>query len=183
MTSDFELLAERVLKSYLPDNAKIFGFGSNTLFQGNAQNKIRNLANKINLECNDRLINQIPSTSSKEEGLDVVGWIPFEDNNPNTIIILGQSACGKDWVGKQNETQRYDRFYNPYILPFFHAMLFPYNLNNNFRLFGFDKDITHNQLIFERRRIVFLSSEGVLSELTNSKRVVDKIIEYSEDIV
>lgn len=183
LTSEFEILSENILKSYLPENAKVYGFGSNTKFTGNAQDKIKDLAKEVNVQFNDRIVSQVSKRSSKEEGLDLIGWIPFEDNNPNTIIILGQCACGKDWFSKQNETLRYDRFYYPYLLQFTHAMFLSCDINNNGDVFEFDKDITFNHLIFERRRLINLAKPDIFNDLIYSKIIIEKSINYIEDIV
>lgn len=183
LTSDFEKLSEYILKAYLPNNANVYGFGSNSTFTGNAPDKIRKLAKEINLPINERIVSQVSIRNSKEEGLDVVGWIPFSDNNPNTIIILGQCACGKDWFGKQNETLRYDRFYLSYLLPFTHALFLSGDFRNNEGLFQIDKDFTQNQLIFERRRLIDLSQTDVLDALQYTNEIVEKSLSYFEDVV
>lgn len=183
LTSDFEKLSEHILKAYLPNNANVYGFGSNSTFTGNAQDKIRRLAEEINLQINERVVSQISIRNSKEEGLDVIGWIPFNDNNPNTIIILGQCACGKDWFGKQNETRRYDRFYSSYLMPFTHALFLSGDFKNNDGVFEIDKDFTQNQLIFERRRLIDLSKTDILNELKYSNAIVEKSLSFSEDLV
>ncbi len=183
ITSEFEILSESILKSYLPSQAKVFNFANNSIYKGNTKAKIRQLANDINLEYNDEEIEQISDYNSKEEGLDIVAWIPFEDNNPNTIIILGQCACGKDWFGKQNETFRYENYLKYYRQPFTHSVFMPYDLKNLNGRFGFSKDITTNHMIFERRRILFLSNDDIFDKLKYSKQIVQKCLEYQEDVV
>lgn len=183
LTSDFEILSEIVLQAYLPANAKVYGFGKNTKFTGNAQDKIKNLANEINIPYCERIVSQISLNNSKEEGLDLIGWIPFEDNNPNTIIILGQCSCGKDWFSKQNETQRYDRFYYPYLLPFTHAFFLSGDYKNNNGIFGIDKDLTPNHLFFERRRLINLARPNTLDNLKYTNRIIEKSVDFIEDIV
>lgn len=183
ITLEFETLSEIALKAYLPPNAKVFGFGSNTKYKGNAQTKIKQLAKDINLGINERIINQIPSKNTKEKGLDIVGWLPFEDNNPNTIIILGQSACGKDWFGKQIESFRYNRFYNEYLQPFTHAMFFPYDFKNKDGVFGFDIDLYNNNIVFERRRLLNLIKDDIFNQLICSKQIIKKCLEFHDDIV
>ena len=137
LTSEFEKISEKALKSYLPQ-AKVYGFGANPHFKGSAREKIKNLGSEINLEVKQRILEQVSKYNSKEEGLDVVGWIPFKDNNPNTIIIFGQCACGQNWLNKQNETRRYDRFFESYILPFVHALFVPHDFKNVNGRFDFD---------------------------------------------
>jgi hypothetical protein len=182
LTSEFEIICELVLKAFLPQ-ATVYGFGSNSKFTGSASEKIIALAQEINIDIRGRVINQISKYNSKEEGLDVVGWIPFKDNNPNTFVILGQCACGQNWINKQNETKRYDRFYDSYILPFVHALFLPQDLRNLKGRFEVDKDINNNTLVFERRRILEFSENIEFDDSYKSKVFVDKCIEFQEDIV
>jgi len=183
ITSEFETLSVNVLKSYLPDNAKVVNFSQNDIYIGNAKEKIKQLAKEINIEYNSREIEQISDQNSKEEGLDIVGWIPFEDNNPNTIIIFGQCACGKDWFGKQNDTLRYENYLIPYRQPFTHSFFIPYDLKNTNGRFNFSKDIITNHLIFERRRILSLVGNDIFNYLNYSQQIIEKCLNYQEDIV
>lgn len=177
------MLSENVLKNFLPAGAVVFGFGFNSVFKGNARTKINDLAKKLKLEVKQRIIDQVSLHSSKEEGLDIVGYIPFEDDNPNTIIILGQCTCGKDWFGKQNETRRFDRFYTYYINPFTNALFSPRDFENHNNKFIRDKDLTNGQILFERRRLINLSDEDIINSLSQSKVIVEHCIDYVEDIV
>ena len=183
ITSEFEILSESVLKSYLSPRAIVLNFANNTIYKGNTKEKIKQLAKYINVDYNNNEIEQISEHNSKEEGLDIVAWIPFEDNNPNTIIILGQCACGKDWFGKQNETFRYENYLSHYRQPFIHSVFMPYDLKNTKGRFEFSKDIITNHIIFERRRILYLSNETIFYKLKYSRQIVEKCLEYQEDIV
>ncbi len=182
LISEFEIISEKALKAFLPQSI-VHGFGANSAYKGSARAKIKELAKDINLAYKERIVNQVSKYNSKEEGLDVVGWIPFNDNNPNTIIILGQCACGQNWIGKQNETRRYDRFYDSYILPFIHALFVPHDLKNAKGKFNFDKDINNNTLVFERLRLIELLGDFKFDETFKSKLIVDKCLEYEEGLV
>lgn len=183
LTDDFEILSENALKNYLPISAKVYGFGANSRFTGNTQNKIKELAKILKVDMNDRLIDQIAPKNSKEEGLDIVGYIPFDDEIPNTFIIFGQCACGKNWAEKQSEAKRYGRFYIPYINPFSYALFLPRDfLIENYK-FRQDKDIADDQIIFERRRLINLSDENIIESLINSATIVKNCISYTEDLV
>lgn len=182
LTSEFEFLSEFVLQKYLP-NSKVNGFGSNCVYTGNATQKIKNLAKDLNLNIKERAINQIAPQNSKEEGLDLVGWIPVSDNNSNTIIILGQCACGKDWKNKQNETRRYDRFLEHYLLPFIHTLFVPHDFSNQNGLYQIDKDINENTLVFERKRILELLADFKFNEKFVSKTIVERCLMHHEDLV
>jgi hypothetical protein len=138
LTSEFEVVSKEVLNTLLP-HATVYAFGSESEFQGNAREKILNLGKEINLDIRERILNQISINNSKEEGLDIIGWIKQTDNNPNTIIILGQCACGVNWQSKQNETRRYDRFFDYYLQPFIHALFLPTDLANRNGRFEIDK--------------------------------------------
>lgn len=182
LTSEFEKISEEALKSYLPQ-AKVYRFGASPCFKGSVRDKIKNLGSQINLKVRQRILEQVSKYNSKEEGLDVVGWLPFKDHNPNTIIIFGQCACGQNWLNKQNESRRYDRFFEPYILPFVHALFVPHDFKNVNGRFNFDKDINNQTLVFERRRILELLGDFSLDETFDSKLIVDKCLEYVEDVV
>ena len=182
ITSEFEILSELALKSYLPQ-AKVFNFSNNSIYKGNVKEKIKQLAQDINLDYNGVEIEQISEHNSKEEGLDIVAWIPFEDNNPNTIIILGQCTCGKNWFEKQNETVKYENFLTYYKQPFTHSVFMPYDLKNIKGRFGFSKDILVNHMIFERRRLLFLVKNNIFDKLNYSKQIIEKCLEYQEDII
>lgn len=183
ITVDFERLSELVLKAYLPKQAKVLSFGSNSTYKGNAREKIEKLGKELNVyDIDRRILGLIPINNSKEEGLDIIGWIPFEDTNPNTIIIFGQCACGKDWFGKQIETKRYDKFYKHYLTPFLHTMFFPEDFYNDNGLFNLDLDLIDN-IIFERRRLINLSDNDIFNHLVSSSKIVEKCIDYQEDIV
>ena len=183
ITDDFEKISELALKAYLPPSAKVYGFGSNSIYEGTAKDKIRKLAKDINIyRLDDRVIDQIPDQNSKEKGLDIIGWVPFEDENPNTLIVLGQSACGKNWFGKQIETSRYNRFYQHYLIPFIYAMFYPEDFDNRDGVFQLDTDLIGN-LVFERRRLINLINQNIFKDLRYGDQIVNQYMEYQEDLV
>lgn len=185
LTSEFELISEYALKKYLPSNAIVKALGSSSYYKGNARTKIKDLAKELNVETKDRAINQISNKNSKEEGLDIIGWIPFNDNNPNSIIILGQCACGKNWEEKQTETRHYENFLESYKHPFLHALFIPYLLSKKGR-FEQDKDIVNDILIFERKRLLELLNCPDLKNDKNLKfnQLIKECLKYKEnDIV
>ncbi|MFN8671850.1 MAG: hypothetical protein U0457_07145 [Candidatus Sericytochromatia bacterium] len=181
LTTEFELISEYALKRYLPSNAIVRALGSSTYYKGNAKTKIEILAKELNVETKNRAIKQISDKNTKEEGLDIIGWIPFNDNNPNSIIILGQCACGKEWDGKQMETRRYENFLESYKHPFLHALFMPYLLSKKGR-FEHDKDIVNDILIFERKRILeLLNFQDLNNEKTlNFDKLIQECLKYKE---
>ncbi|MCF6268081.1 MAG: hypothetical protein L3J41_00020 [Melioribacteraceae bacterium] len=183
ITSDFEILSEKVLTKFLPPKAIVKAFGNNSDFTGNAKEKIERLAYLLNLDVNDYEINQISPISSKEEGLDIIGWIPFDDSNANTLIILVQCGCGKNWVSKRFETSRYENFYRFYKHPPIHTLFIPYALSNKDGRFYQSKDIATPTLVFERIRIMQYVKAIDFNTDFQSKQIIEKCIDYQEDIV
>jgi hypothetical protein len=59
----------------------------------------------------------------------------------------------------------------------------PHDLKNTNGRFGFSKDITANHMIFERRRILNLANNDIFDRLEYSKQIIEKCLEYQEDIV
>lgn len=185
LTTEFEAISEIVLKNFLPPNAIIFAFGNNTAFTGSARDKIKKLGQLLNIHPTDikeRDIEQIPPQSSKEEGLDLIGWIPFSDKIPNQLVIMVQCGCGKPWYGKRFETSRYENFYSFYRQPPLHSLFIPYSLYKNDGIFYFSKNIISPTLIFDRYRLMEYLCDYKIDEL-NSFQIVNKCIEFEEDIV
>ena len=109
LTSSFEIISSVALKELLPESAQVHVFGSNSArrysrYQGNVYAKIKKLAEDLNevllLEEGD-----LPPASSGDEGLDLVGWVPWSDSAPGMLLVFGQCACTKeDWVSKQHSS-------------------------------------------------------------------------------
>lgn len=182
LTSEFEVVSYYVLKAFLPNSAVIKGFGENTEYTGNAKAKITALAQDLKLEIDEYELNRIPNENVKERGLDVIGWIPFADKNPNFIAVLGQCACGKEWFKKQSETKRYEAYLKFYKLTPIHCLFIPYSILEVSKGF-YQSDEIHNHLIFERSRIVDLFDDQNIFDSLHSKEVVKRAILFEEDIL
>ena len=89
LTTDFETLCYKVMQLYLP-NAIVKAFGKNSEYTGSAKVKIKKLAEDLGLQLDDYDFEQIGDRNSQERGLDIVGWLPFDDHCSNMIIFLGQ---------------------------------------------------------------------------------------------
>ncbi len=183
LTTEFELLSYSVLKSYLQNVNTIKSFGKNSEYQGNALQKIKALAADLNIEINEHELENIPIDNLQERGLDLIGWFPFKDKNPNMLVVLCQCTCQKEWYKKQNETRRFEEYFNFYKLNPIHAMFIPYSLINSNQKFYQSDEINNGFLLFERQRILeHLKDEEFYLNL-DSHLIVDKCIEYEEDIV
>ncbi len=106
LTADFEYLCHAILGKHFPGwDTHIFGSGrhSSPRYSGNIWTKLNRLA--IDLHC--PIIakeTDYPSTSTGDDGLDIVAWLPFQDQVPGLPAIFAQCACSPDeWIVKQDK--------------------------------------------------------------------------------
>jgi len=184
LTSEFEVISFYVLKNYLPEKAIVKQFGKQSDYDGNAKTKIKELAKDLQLEIDEYEINQISERNIQERGLDIIGWIPFDDECPNMLVILAQCACGKKWHGKHHDTTRFENYYNFYKSKPQHALFIPYSLiNYSVNKFYQSDEVENNRMVFERKRLIeYFKEEDVFNNL-DSKKLIEKCIDYQEDIV
>ena len=184
LTTEFELLSQEALKNYLPDYATIKSFGKNTELSGYICDKIRQLAQIMNLRTNEEYLKTISSKGTQDLGLDIVGWLPFNDNIGNYISVFGQCACGKEWNKKLNETRRYNNFLNSYLSKFIHSLFIPYSLiNYNDSNFYEHHEFGESVLLFERKRILTLIANCDFYNTLNTSELIEKCITFEESIV
>jgi len=183
LTTDFEEVSFLILKNFLP-NAEVRKFGKKSEYEGNAKAKIRTLAKEMKLEVNEYSLENISDQNNQERGLDIIAWVPFADNCPNIITILGQCACSKDWPKKYHDTQRFSNYMKYFRQKPIHAMFIPYSLicRNSDRFYRSD-DIERNTIMFERNRIVNLFNNHAEFGALPSKKIIDKCVNYFEDLV
>ena len=176
LTTEFELISQNTLTEFLPTKAIVKSFGKNSLYTGNAITKIKKLADELNLSINQYELSHVSERNMQERGLDIVGWIPFEDNCQNKIIFLGQCACGKDYESKQHDTRRFENYYYFYKTNPQHTLFIPYSLIN-FKADKFNSSdlIENDYLVFERKRILEYSTV-VNSTPYPSFQIVDSCI-------
>ncbi|RZJ90741.1 MAG: hypothetical protein EOO20_07250 [Chryseobacterium sp.] len=184
LTSEFELLCVHVLKNYLPKHAIVKSFGKNSEYSGTAKEKIRALAKDLRIRIDEEGFLEISEKGNQEKGLDLIGWIGFDDQVANYISVLAQCACGKDWDKKLHETARYNNYMAFHRLVPVHSMFIPYNLvSYNKVTFFRSTDISADRLIFERKRILNYLNEIDFFDDFKSIILVDKCIEFEESIV
>lgn len=98
LTRDFELISAFALKSMLPPSAEIrhFGTANNQRFKGYSGNKKKKLSDlAADLKTITRLTG-LPSFDSGDAGIDLVGWLPFDDSAPFMPSYFAQCACTAD---------------------------------------------------------------------------------------
>ncbi|MDR1897316.1 MAG: hypothetical protein LBR10_11060 [Prevotellaceae bacterium] len=184
LTTEFELISQKALENYLPDYAVIKGFGKNSEFTGYICDKIRQLAKIMNLRTNEEYLKTISSKGTQDLGLDIVGWLPFNDNIGNYISVFCQCACGKDWNKKLNETRRYNKFLNSYLSNITHSLFIPYSLiNYNDSVFFEHHEFGEPVLLFERKRILSLIEDKNIYDTLNTKELIEKCVTFEENIV
>lgn len=179
LTTDFETISYAVLKNFLPTNSIIKEFGKNSEYKGNAIEKIKSLANDLDLAIKDYELNQVGERNNQERGLDIIGWLPFDDKCGNKIIFLCQCACGKQYESKQHDTRRFENYLEFYKTNPQHTMFIPYSIINvRAKKFYHSDYIEKDYLIFERKRILEYHNDQVF-ESTESFKLVNKCVEYS----
>lgn len=173
LTKEFELLSYQTLNSFLPEHAIVKSFGNNSDYSGTAVEKIRKLGNDLKITPDEAFIDKISSVGTKERGLDLIGWIPFDDNVPNYFSIFCQCACGKEWYKKLTESRRYERYYRFHVNTPQHAMFIPYSLINfqNSDFYQAD-EISIDTLLFERKRILHYLNKIDFFDSYKSKTLV-----------
>lgn len=178
LTTDFETISFSTLKYFLPLNSIVKEFGENTEYQGNAIEKIKKLADDLDLGFDDYELSQINERNYKERGLDLIGWLPFNDNCGNKIIFLCQCACGKEYESKQHDTRRFENYLKFYKTKPQHTMFIPYSLINVRAKKFYHSDYIENEyLIFERKRIIEYNNLTNFDS-TESFKIVNKCIDY-----
>ena len=184
LSTEFETISYFVFKNYLPDHSIIKKFGKNTEYTGNTINKIVNLARDLGLDIDGDELEGVSDRNYQERGLDIIGWIPFDDNCKNKSIYLAQCTCGKDKESKFHDTRRFENYLLFYKTKPQHIMFVPYSLINVLKGKFYRSDLIEKDfLIFERKRILnFFKKEEIFNDLEMNK-IVENCIAYSEDIV
>ena len=182
LTSEFEKVSYQALKKYLPETAETKSFGADSEFKGYFHDKITQLAELMNVDADDKFLETCSPKSTQDGGLDIVSWLPFEDQISNFISVFVQCACGKDWKKKLNETRRFNRVLKVYLNKINHSIFIPYALINYHKSEFYEhQEFGEDTLVFERKRILSLIDENLFDQL-ESKVLVEKCIEF-EDIV
>lgn len=184
ITTEFERVSSVVLRNFLPSNAIIKEFGKNSEYKGNAKNKIKALSQDLGLDNDNYELDSIPERNNQERGLDIIGWVPFEDNCMNKLVYLAQCACGKDTESKYHDTRRFKNYLKFYKTKPQHLLFIPYSLINTRAQKFYGSDLIEDDfLILERKRIVYLFNQEEIFQRLDSFEIVNNLIKFKEDIV
>ena len=184
LTSEFETISYYVLKNFLSTKSIVKEFGKNSVYKGNAKEKIRKLALDLGLKIEEDELEGISERNNQERGLDIIGWIPFGDQCMNQLIYLAQCACGKDTESKYHDTRRFENYLKFYKTKPQHIMFIPYSLINPSKNKFYRSDLIEKDfLIFERKRILGLFDEEDTFLGLKMTKIVNGCIEHMADIV
>lgn len=184
LTTEFEIISYEVFKKLLPESARIKEFGKNSSYTGNARKKINCLAKDIGLSVDDYELSCVDERNYQERGLDIIGWIPFDDKCQNILVYLAQCACGKDTESKHHDTRRFENYLKFYKTSPQHLMFIPYSLMNTRENKFYHSDLIEKDfLILERKRIISLFKEEDIFNQLKINKIVNGCIEYKQDIV
>jgi hypothetical protein len=183
LTKEFEKLCSFVLMKYLPKYAIIKEFGKNTSYVGSALTKITQLGKELNLQVNLHNLNTVNVAGNQERGLDLFAVLPFKDQVSNFIIFMCQCTCQKDWQKKIAETKTFEKYFIFDSTKPIHSFFMPYSLVQHNNSFFYKSDVIDKSLIFERGRILEFIEEVDFFQHFESLQLVEKCINYEEDIV
>lgn len=189
LTSDFEELSLSALKNFLPNNALCYRFGKSMLdydkYKGHITKKIDDLARDLKYTIKYKA-SYFAQNDNGDGGLDVVSWIPFEeDENQNNIqVYLCQCATGKEWYKKQDDTDKFIDNYIDFRTQVNSVMFIPFDTRNLDRTFNEESKMKKN-IVFDRLRLLYLlkDNQNLISELNSFDEIVNKVIEFEEDII
>ena len=160
-TSLFELLSTFALEKYLGGHtARSYHFGFPRV---QSPSSFRDALNELCIELGEGTECSIPNphaASVKDAKLDLVGWIPFYDDRPNQLIVMGQCTTAKAWDAKINELQPFEFCHiwmrdTPALQPL-SAFFVPTQISDHEWLIGSTSD---QRILFDRLRITHLLGE------------------------
>ncbi len=186
LTSNFEFLSSEAMKKLLPASAEVHIFGANALHQGkytgNLWDKIVALAGDLKERV---LVSEAEFSphDTGDKGIDVVGWVPFNDPAPGLPIFFAQCGCTLKWVQKQHSSSH--SAWNPimtFLCPPGNIAFIPYCFRNSDG--GWHKSVDiHHSLIIDRLRLVHLLQDRLQHfEALPSHQIVEKILQQREPL-
>ena len=187
LTTDFERVSYEALKNYLPSFTKIFQFGKSNIsanrYTGHITNKIDTLARDLKYRTKYKQ-QFFATTNTGDGGLDIVAWVPFEEdkNNCKIQVYLGQCATGNDWLKKQDETNNFNNYID-FEAHLNYVMFIPYDGRNTDSTFNEEAKMG-DYLFFDRFRLLKMINDYSLVEtLPSFDEIVQRVIDFEEDIV
>jgi len=108
----FEQVSYLALKKYLPSQSEIHHFGSNPTLafedsfgsSNKLEDRVRGFAEQVNEEVVEHTMD-FREGNTGDGGVDLIAWIPFNDNVNGMIIILAQCTCSINWDGNDKDLE------------------------------------------------------------------------------
>lgn len=187
ITSSFEYLCCEALEECVPDWAEVRVFGTNK-FQERYPNllieKVTQLADEISEHVLDDLVPRIiDEGDTGDNGLDLVAWLPFNDNGNGSSVFFGQCACSiDDWPRKQHDVklEAWDKIIEFTSLPY-PFIFIPYCFRKSTGEWNNSRKIRHTVLI-DRVRLVQLLINGKKVIRSIPTNFVTSALKYSEGL-
>lgn len=187
ITTTFEFVSHKALKSLFPSSAEVHIFGTSTgssgRYSGNLLNKATILSQDL---CERLLINETTFSkhNSGDKGLDIVGWVPTGDEVGGVLSVFAQCACTEEWVDKQNFSKVSAwRSMMTFTVPPSNLIFIPFCFRNSTGGWWQVTDI-HESIVIDRVRLTYFLKEGyeMLQGFPVSKSI-DGILNYKEPLV
>lgn len=161
LTSSFERISADVLKAYLPANAEVHNFGagstnvrvSNKYSRGSLYDRIIELATDLRWKpLVDR--KNYGRRNNGDDGLDLVAWIPINDENSGMLVLFGQCACTDNWTSKQHSsgTAKWGRRLD-LTCDFVNTVFIPICFRDSAGFWHYPQEI-EKSILFDRLRII-----------------------------
>jgi len=186
MDSCFELISYEALKHYVPNTAIVRYFGRNKYNTSHYRNgSLWERLNKLANELQDQVIadeKDFAPTNNGDAGIDLVAWIPFNDNESAFLSLFGQCTCRSDWENKQHETD-YETLRTIFRLHAknSNALFVPYFLRDNSGCFY--EMVNIRSIIFDRPRILQFLDDVSFQEKLDSYTIVEEIIKQKDKVI
>lgn len=176
LTNDFEKLSAFSINNIFGSNAKLIEFGNNNEYKGlNTINKLKKLAQQMNIEVDEDRIKKIPKYANKDKGLDLVTWIPFNDKKPIMFMMFIQCASGRNWKHKLTENRQINSYFKLGNCVVSYGISVPFEFTTTDNLFEYFEHIENTgNILFDRSRILEYIEES--QTIPESIKMIDKII-------
>lgn len=188
LVNSFEFVSAAALRQYLAANAVVHVFGSNPLnkngrySKGTKYEKIKKLADDLGEKCLCTP-DYWKAKDTGDGGLDVVGWLPLNDDETGFLIVLAQCACTEDWETKQaaSDISRWGRYIH-FSVPVNNMTFIPYCFRSSIGKWYLPGRVGAS-ILMDRLRLINLITEyeEKIAELPYD--VVEETINSHENLV
>lgn len=182
----FEYACLTALNEYMSDGSKVYMFGKNiynnqSRYSGQLWSKILRLASDLG----EKVIveeEEFNPTDTGDNGLDVVGWVPFKDSAQGRLLVFSQCTCRPDWEGKQYQSSpmNWSNIIS-FTAPPANFMFIPYCFRKPSGGWYKIRDIKETTLI-DRERLITLLRDKHRSLRKIIYELAEKAVEYNESI-